>query len=67
MLRKHLTEPYDAGADHTPALEQIAAAYLAPGPTLESVDWTDEPAEGYGGPEDDDELLKIAMGSKYPD
>ena len=54
----------DAGTDHTATLQQIAAAYLAPGPTLESVDWTDEPAEGYGGPEDDDELLARMLRSR---
>jgi primase-polymerase (primpol)-like protein len=54
----------DAATDHTPALEQIAAAYLAPGPTTEATDWTDGPIEGYGGPDDDDELVARMLRSR---
>jgi hypothetical protein len=53
----------DAGTDHTAALQAMAAAYLVPGVSA-SADWTDEPVAEYGGPTDDDELIKRIMRSK---
>ena len=54
----------DASTDHTAALQMISAAYLSPGSVETATDWTNEPCEGYGGPEDDTELLARMLRSK---
>lgn len=53
----------DAATDHTAGLELIIAQYFVPSATGEFAGWTNEPAEGYGGPADDDELIQKALAS----
>lgn len=47
-------------ADLTPAIQAVAARYFPPGVDAAPADWTDGPCEGYGGPADDDDLIRIA-------
>lgn len=55
----------DAGVDLTPQLQQIVPQYFPTGtPDGQPVEWTSEPAAGWNGPEDDDELLRRALRSK---
>lgn len=53
----------DAAADLTPAVSALAAQYFLPNPHGEISGWTAEPCEGWGGPADDAELIKIACAS----
>lgn len=53
----------DAGADLTGAINAVAAEFFPPNPRGEIAGWTAEPVEGWAGPADDAELLKIALGS----
>ena len=56
----------DAGVDATLQLAQLTADYFPPraGGQLVAPEWTDGPREGYGGPADDDELIRMMRASK---
>lgn len=43
---------------------QLVANYLPPKATQKGVEWTEEPVDGYTGPEDDDELIERACASR---
>jgi len=53
----------DAGQDCTAALAAIVTQYFPPTALArgEHGDWTTEPVDGYGGPEDDDDLIARAI------
>ena len=53
----------DAGTDHTAALAQYAADYFPVTDAGPAADWTDAPVAEWGGPTDDDELIRKAMAS----
>jgi hypothetical protein len=53
----------DVTADLTDAIRGVAAHYFPPSVHGTVAGWTDAPVEGYGGPEDDDALLRAAMAS----
>ncbi len=53
----------DASLDHTAALTAFAERYFPPNPHGEIAGWSAEPCEGYGGPEDDADLLRAALAS----
>lgn len=53
----------DAGADVSGAISAIAAEYFPPNPHGEIAGWTAEPVEEWSGPENDEELIKIALSS----
>jgi hypothetical protein len=53
----------DVMADKSEAIARIAARYFPPNMHGEVAGWSDEPIEGYGGPEDDADLLRVAMSS----
>lgn len=52
----------DASTRHDAALLDLLPYLTAAQPT-DGADWTDEPVESYGGPEDDEDLLRIACRS----
>lgn len=54
----------DISTGHTPALQAISASYLKPDAVVASAEWTSEPCGGYGGPQDDDELLARMLRSR---
>lgn len=45
-------------------VEWLAGNYFPPTATAEDVDWTDEPREGWNGPEDDAELIARMLGAR---
>lgn len=47
-----------------PGLDRLLPQYFSPKPNTGAAFWTTEPCEGWAGPDDDTELLKIAMRSK---
>ena len=54
----------DMDADLTAAINAVAAEYFPPGSTSVPSDWTEGPCEGYGGPADDDDLIRIACAAQ---
>ncbi len=50
--------------DYSPHLVQIIDQYFQANQATLAGEWTDRPRDDWEGPENDDELLKIAMGSK---
>lgn len=54
----------DMEADLTTAICAIAAESFPPGSPQTQADWTDVPCEGYGGPADDDDLIRMACASQ---
>lgn len=59
----------DARADLTTAIAAVVAEYfpaasLGPGPA--GTEWRDTPLDGYGGPDDDDELIALMLKSGNP-
>jgi primase-polymerase (primpol)-like protein len=53
----------DAGLDLTDVIAEIGARYFPPCEGQHIVEWTYEPAAGYGGPPDDDGLIRAALAS----
>lgn len=53
----------NAGADLSAAITAIASRWFPPNPHGDIAGWTDAPVAGYGGPEDDGELLRAALAS----
>lgn len=54
----------DASIDLTPQIWGIAERYFPPNASgAEIAGWTDTPCDGYGGPADDEELIRAAMAS----
>lgn len=49
--------------DVGPAIAQIAADYFPPNPHGEVAGWTDTPVPGWGGPEDDADLIRALCAS----
>ena len=54
----------DMDADLTAAINAYAAEHFRIGEAALPSDWTDGPCEGYGGPADDDDLVRIACASR---
>lgn len=53
-----------AALDCTEAAEALVAQFFAPSVALNEFEgWTTEPVEGYGGPEDDEDLIRKACSS----
>lgn len=53
----------DAGLDLSAAIGAVAAEMFPPNPHGEITGWTGEPVEEWSGPTDDNDLIKIALGS----
>jgi primase-polymerase (primpol)-like protein len=53
----------DVSSDHSAAIATIAGQYFPLNPHGEIAGWSAEPIEEYGGPTDDEELLRAAMAS----
>ncbi len=54
----------DMDADLPAAIHAIAAEHFPPGSASIPSDWTEGPCEGYGGPSDDDDLIRIACAAQ---
>ena len=62
-----LTNNVQQGAiwtDYTPHLVQVIDQYFQPNQATIAGEWTDCPRDDWEGPDNDDELIKIAMGAK---
>lgn len=53
----------DAGLDLTDVMAEIVPRYFPPFVSQHVTAWTDEAADGYGGPADDDGLIRAALAS----
>jgi hypothetical protein len=53
----------DAAFDHTATISAIATGFFPPNPHGEIAGWTAEPVPDWGGPVDDEELIKVACAS----
>lgn len=52
-----------AAFDASATIGAIAERYFPPNAHGDIAGWTDQPVEGYGGPEDDEELIRAALAS----
>lgn len=57
----------DVMCDKSAEITQVAEGFFPPGVETDVANWTDEPAEDWGGPVDDDALIKKLLRSRSVD